>query len=74
MTHKTMRSRQADAVMRALGAAGLAAWLGAAAGADTLEQIKAESAAATAPVTVWDGPTTGPKAAKDKFIVVISDT
>jgi ribose transport system substrate-binding protein len=44
------------------------------AAAESLDQIKAESAAATAPVTQWDGPTTGPKADKGKFVVYIADT
>jgi ribose transport system substrate-binding protein len=44
------------------------------AGAESLDQIKAESAAATAPVTQWDGPTIGPKADKGKFVVYIADT
>lgn len=42
--------------------------------AETLDQIKAEALAATAPVTAWDGPTTGPKALKGKRVVIISDT
>jgi ribose transport system substrate-binding protein len=42
--------------------------------AESLDQIKAESAAATAPVTQWDGPTTGPKADKDKFVIYLADT
>ena len=41
---------------------------------ETLDQIKAEAAAATAPVKVWDGPTIGPKAIKGKFIVYVADT
>jgi ribose transport system substrate-binding protein len=44
------------------------------AAAESLDQIKAESAAATAPVTQWDGPTAGPKADKGKFVVYIADT
>jgi ribose transport system substrate-binding protein len=52
----------------AIGAAGIAAR------AESLDQIKADAAAATAPVTVWDGPTTGPKAQKNKRVVIISDT
>lgn len=42
--------------------------------AESLDQIKAEAAAATAPVTEWDGPTTGPKADPGKFIIYIADT
>lgn len=42
--------------------------------ADSIEKIKAEANAATAPVTVWDGPKTGPKAAKGKFVVYLADT
>ena len=42
--------------------------------AESLDQIKAEVAAATAPVTAWDGPTTGPKAAKGKFVVFVQET
>ncbi len=33
---------------------------------------RAASDAATAPVTTWDGPTTGPKAAVDKFVICVS--
>lgn len=42
--------------------------------ADDLAQAKADIAAATAPAAKWDGPTTGPKAQKDKFIVYVSIT
>jgi len=55
-------------VMLAAGAMSLPA------SAESLEQIKAEAAAATAPVTQWDGPTTGPKADKGKFVIYIADT
>lgn len=44
------------------------------AAAESLDQIKAEAAAATAPVTQWDGPTTGPKADKGKFVIYLADT
>jgi len=44
------------------------------ASAESLDQIKAESDAATAPVTKWDGPTTGPKAEKGKFVIYLADT
>ncbi|MBN9548379.1 MAG: substrate-binding domain-containing protein [Alphaproteobacteria bacterium] len=44
------------------------------ASAENLDQIKAEANAATAPVTQWDGPTTGPKADKGKFIIYLADT
>lgn len=41
--------------------------------ADTfLDQAKAAVAKATAPASTWDGPTTGPKIAKDKSIVYIA--
>ncbi len=42
--------------------------------ADDLAQAKADVAAATAPATKWDGPTTGPKAAKDKFIIYVAQS
>jgi ribose transport system substrate-binding protein len=45
-----------------------------AARAESLDQIKADALAATAPVTGWDGPTTGPKGLKGKRVVIISDT
>src|ERR1700730_15952041 len=51
-----------------------AATLSSAAAAESLDQIKAEVTAATAPVTKGDGPTTGPKADKGKFVIYIADT
>ena len=42
--------------------------------ADDVAQAKADIAAATAPSTKWDGPTSGPKAAKDKFVIYVSIT
>ncbi len=42
--------------------------------AESLDQIIADSNAATAPVTQWDGPTTGPAADPGKFIVYVADT
>jgi len=42
--------------------------------AESFDQIKAEIAQATAPVKDWDGPTTGPKAGKGKFVVYVADT
>ncbi len=42
--------------------------------AESLDRIKAEIAEATAPVKAWDGPTTGPKAPKGKFVVYVADT
>jgi ribose transport system substrate-binding protein len=44
------------------------------AAAESLDQIKAESDAATEPVTKWEGPTTGPKAEKGKFVIYLADT
>lgn len=41
---------------------------------DSLEAVKKEVAAAIAPVTTWDGPTTGPKAQKSKSVVFVSLT
>ena len=41
---------------------------------ESLDQIKAEIQEATAPVKSWDGPTTGPKAPKGKFVVYVADT
>ena len=40
--------------------------------ADGVSDAKAYVAKVTAPVTVWDGPTTGPKAVGHKLIVVVS--
>jgi ribose transport system substrate-binding protein len=51
-----------------------AAALSSPAAAESIDQIKAEVTAATAPVTQWDGPTTGPKADKGKFVIYIADT
>lgn len=42
--------------------------------ADGTADAIADVTAAVAPVKVWDGPKTGPKAAKDKFVIYISDT
>ncbi len=42
--------------------------------AESLDAIKAEINQATAPVKTWDGPTTGPKAAKNKLVVYVADT
>ena len=39
---------------------------------DLLTQAKDVIAHATAPVTKWDGPTTGPQIQKDKKIIVIT--
>ena len=55
-------------LMLAAGALSLSA------AAESLDQIKAEVTAATAPVSQWDGPTTGPKADKGKFVIYIADT
>jgi len=57
--------------------AGGAIWLAATMApvrAESLDDIKKDSNAATSPVTVWDGPTTGPKADKGKFIIFLADT
>jgi len=43
-----------------------------AARADAVSDAKAYIAKVTAPVTVWDGPTTGPKGVGHKLIVVVS--
>ena len=59
------------------GAAIAATLLGAirtASATETIDQVRADVAAASAPATVWDGPTTGPKAAKDKLVVYVADT
>jgi ribose transport system substrate-binding protein len=69
--HGSTFPRGSSAVLAAtllIGAGGVAAR------SETLDQIKAEAAAATAPVTTWEGPTTGPKAQKNKRVVIISDT
>lgn len=54
------------------GAAALAFCAAGAARADELADAKARVAAATARVTKWDGPTTGPKAAPGKTIIYIA--
>jgi len=63
---------------RLLGGAAIAVTLlgaiGAAPANETLDQVRADVAAASAPATVWDGPTTGPKAAKGKLVVYVADT
>ena len=41
---------------------------------DVLDRMKADIARSVGPQTTWDGPTTGPKAAKDKSIVYVSLT
>ncbi|WP_298284513.1 substrate-binding domain-containing protein [Acidocella sp.] len=51
---------------------GLSAALPAHAQNDYVSQAKAFVAKATQPVTVWDGPTTGPKAVHDKLIIFVS--
>ncbi len=60
--------RNTAIVMAAFGA------LSVASAAETLEQVKADVAAASAPAAIWDGPTTGPKAAKGKLVVYVADT
>lgn len=54
-----------------LASAGVLALAGAAR-ADDLAAAKAYIAKVTSPVTGWDGPTTGPKAAGKKLVVVVS--
>jgi ribose transport system substrate-binding protein len=41
---------------------------------DALDRMKADIARSVGPQTTWDGPTTGPKAAKDKSVVYVSLT
>jgi ribose transport system substrate-binding protein len=41
---------------------------------DVLDRMKADIARSVGPQTTWDGPTDGPKAAKDKSIVYVSLT
>ena len=41
---------------------------------DVLDRMKADIARSVGPQTTWDGPTAGPKAAKDKSIVYVSLT
>jgi ribose transport system substrate-binding protein len=59
-------------VFAAALAASLAALSSHAMADDFLELAKTKVAAATAPKTKWDGPTTGPKAAADKTIVFVA--
>jgi ribose transport system substrate-binding protein len=51
-----------------------AAWAGSTGCPADLAAVKADLAPALASTTVWDGPTTGPKAAKDKFVVFVSQS
>jgi ribose transport system substrate-binding protein len=41
---------------------------------DVLDRMKADIARSVGPQTTWDGPTTGPKAVKDKSVVYVSLT
>ncbi len=54
------------------GLALLLAGTGTAAARDTLSQAQAVIAAATAPASKWDGPTTGPKAAPGKTVIYVA--
>ena len=54
-----------------LASAGLLV-IGGAARADDMQAAKDYIAKVTSPVTAWEGPTTGPKAAGKKLIVVVS--
>jgi ribose transport system substrate-binding protein len=77
-----MRSERSSRAPRlparlALGAAaaGLALMATMPAQADQyLDQVKADIAAATKPVTAWDGPTSGPKVQPGKFIVYVAQS
>jgi ABC-type xylose transport system permease subunit len=40
--------------------------------AQNMDELRARITKATAPVTTWDGPTTGPKAAPGKTVIYIS--
>lgn len=51
---------------------GLVALAGPAMAADVVAEAKAHVAASVAPVTAWDGPTTGPKAATGKTVIYVS--
>ena len=48
--------------------------VGAAYADEVLDRMKADIARSVGPQTTWDGPTTGPKAMKDKSIVYVSLT
>ncbi len=54
------------------GLAMLLAGTGAAAAQDALSRAQAVVAAATAPASKWDGPTTGPKAAPGKTVIYVA--
>ncbi len=54
------------------GLALLLAGTGTAAARDALSQAQAVVAAATAPASKWDGPTTGPKAASGKTVIYVA--
>ena len=72
---KSWTNRRLQSVLLAVAAAApLMAFDRPSAAAETLDQMKAEIQDATAPVKAWDGPTTGPKAHKGKFVVYVADT
>ena len=58
--------------MRTVIALGLALLTAPAMAADVVAEAKAHVAASVAPVTAWDGPTTGPKAALGKTVIYVS--
>jgi len=67
MTRATGRMLLASAAFLGLGAAGALAQDAA------FEEAKAYIETVTAPVTEWNGPTTGPKAQPDKLVIYVSD-
>ena len=69
--HITMHRARRTALAGAL-AASLASLAGPAMADDFLELARQKVAAATAPQTKWDGPTTGPRAVADKTIVFVA--
>ena len=61
-------------VVGAIALAGTAAIVTTTLADEALDKMKADIARSVGPQTTWDGPTTGPKAAKDKSVVYVSLT
>lgn len=72
--HKSKSTKFRVGLLAAGAAASLMAATRSGGAAESLDQIKAQIQEATAPVKTWDGPTTGPKAPKGKFVVYVADT
>jgi ribose transport system substrate-binding protein len=74
-TEKPRRPARCARMIAGMTALGAALSMSIAAHADSyLDQVKAEIAQATQPVTIWNGPTTGPKAVPGKFVVYVAQS